>query len=160
MNLLLGGFSCKVDVLKQVTEVQNELKFVSTDIIFENISETSLKAAAQLFIYLHPSFSNCPFIEFNKWFGIWSPFYIDLFKRQSPSKILLTLNRVIKTTSVSLQSKAAAKDYFTRTAASLSLKYEDIQRKLPKKSQKVIIKGESQILEKSEGNLQHLFLSF
>ena len=70
MNLLLGGFSCKVDVLKQVTEVQNDLKFVSTDIIFENISETSLKAAAQVFFYLD-HLTECPFNEFNKWFGIW-----------------------------------------------------------------------------------------
>ena len=148
MNLLLGGFSCKVDVLKQVTEVQNDLKFVSTDIIFENISETSLKAAAQVFFYLD-HLTDCPFNEFNKWFGIWSPFYNDLFHKQSPSTIILTLNRMMKTTSN--LSKNAADEIFMKISKLLSLKYENIQSSLPQKLRNSSFTGVSSILESSEG---------
>ena len=152
MNLFLGGFNCEVDILKQVTGIENDIKIVSTDIIFANISETNLKAAAQLLFYLnHLSviLANCPFIEFNKWFGIWSLFYNDLFKRQPPSKIILTLNRIMKTTSN--LSKTAADEIFMRTSTMMSLKYENIQASLPQKLQNSSFTGVSSILQSSKG---------
>ena len=72
--------------------MENELKIESTDIIFANISEATLRAAGNIFIYIHPMTSYvCPFSAFNKWFSVWLPFYTDLFKTQSAEKIILTL---------------------------------------------------------------------
>ena len=79
--------------------MENELKIESTDIIFANISKATLRAAANIFIYIYPITGYlCPFYAFNDWFSVWSPFYTDLFKTQPADKIILTLNRIIKTT--------------------------------------------------------------
>ena len=146
--MLLGGLSCEVNTLKQVTGIENDLRFVSTDITIADISETILESAAQIFFYID-HLNDCPFIEFNKWFGIWSPFYNDLFYKQSPSKIILTLNRMMKTTSN--LSKNAADEIFMKTSKLLSLKYENIQNSLPHKLRNSSFKGVSSILESSEG---------
>ena len=149
-----GGFSCSVDVVNQVTGVEKKLRFEATNKIIANISKASLKAAENTFIFINPNTYpyNCPFLDFNKWYGLWSPFYDHLLKTQSADKIILTLNRIIKTTSDQL-SINAAKGILTRAASFFSLNYEDIQSRLSKKSLNLTINGDSRILEKVEGTL-------
>ena len=137
--------------MKQVSGLESDLNIVSTDDRFANISQGSLEASARIFIYLYPMAEKCPFEEFNSWFRNLSLFYNDLFKTQSGDKIILTLNRIIKTASEQNKEKDVAKDILTRTAALLSLKYEDIQSVLPQKSHNISHIRKSQILESSDG---------
>ena len=153
--MYVGGFSCSVDALNQVNVVENDLKIKTTDIIFENISKASLKAAAELFIFLYPKAYKCPFEAFNTWFGVWLPFYNDLFKTQSADKIILTLNRIIKTTSH--LSRNAAEDIMRRMATIFSLKYKYIQSRLPKHGLNSVPTEEVHILNSSEGKLIFFF---
>ena len=137
-----------------MTSVENDLKIDSEDVIFANISERSLKTAAEIFIYLYPMTGNCPFNTFHSWFSIWSPFYTDLFSIQSADKIILNINRVIKT--ASQPSRDAAEDIFMRTATLLSLKYKYIQSMLPQKSRKLALKENFLILKNSKGMLDYI----
>ena len=158
--MYLGRISCTVDAMKQVNVIENDLKIESTDVIFENISKASLKAAAELFIYLNPIYAKayeCSFNAFNTWFGIWLPFYNDLFKTQSADKIILALNRLTKTTTQ--PSKIAAEDIFMRTTTILSLKYKYIQSRLPQKIRNSEHLEDFQISDSSEGKSSILYLS-
>ena len=148
--MLIGGLNCEVDALLQVTGLESDMEIVSTDILFSNISEETLEAAAIFFIYIYPVTKECPFAEFNSWFSVWSTFYTDLIKTQSADIIILTLNRIIKTTTKG--SKDAAMHILRRTASLLSLYYDDIQSRLPKKSYSHMFEH-SQILESSDGEL-------
>ena len=139
--------------MKQVTGVENYLQIESTDDIFENISKSNLKAAAEVFIYLYPKAgveNMCPFELFNTWFETWSSFYINLFKTQSTDKIILTLNKFIKTTT--RPSRNVAEYIFMRIETILPLKYKCIQSRLPKKRQNSEHLQDFQISDSSEGN--------
>ena len=151
----LGVLNCAVDAMKQVSAIENDLKIESTDVIFANISKASLKAAAELFIYLNPIYAKaneCSFNAFNTWFGVWSPFYNALFKTQSADKIILTLNRIIKTTTQ--LSKDAAEDILTRAATILSLKYQYIQSRLPQNKSKSADLEDYQFVGNSDGKFE------
>ena len=141
--------------MKQVNVVENDLKIQSTDVIVENKSEASLKAAAELFIFLYPKAYKCPFEAFITWVGVWLPFYNDLFKTQSADKIILTLNRLIKTT-FKLNQNAAEKIWM-RTASILSLKYKYIQSRLPQIRQNSEHLEDFQISDRSEGKLSFFY---
>ena len=147
-------YNCEVDALKQVNEVENSLKIEPTNDIFENISETSLNAAANIFLYIYPETKHyCLFSKFNSWFRVWSPFYHDLFKTQTSEKIILTLNRIIKTTSHQL-SRNAAEDILTRAATILSLKYQFIQSRLPQNKSKSAYIEAFQFVGNSDGKFE------
>ena len=151
----LGVLNCAVDAMKQVSAIENDLKIESTDVIFANISKASLKAAAELFIYLNPIYAKaneCSFNAFNTWFDVWLPFYNDLFKTQSADKIILTLNRLTKTTTQ--PSKIVAEDIFMRTATILSLKYQFIQSRMPQRRQNSAHLEDFHISDNSEGKLK------
>ena len=153
--LYLGVISCEVDAIKQVNEVENNLKIEPTNDIFENITEASLNAAAKIFLYIYPEAKHgyCLFSIFNSWFRVWSTFYHDLFKTQSADKIILTLNRIIKTTSHQL-SRNAAEDILTRAATILSLKYQFIQSRLPQNKSKSADLEDSQFVGNSDGKFE------
>ena len=153
--LYLGILNCAVDAMKQMSAIENDLKIESTDVIFANISKASLKAAAELFIFLYPKAYKCPFEAFITWVGVWLPFYNDLFKTQSADKIILTLNRIIKTTSH--LSRNAAEDIMRRMATIFSLKYKYIQSRLPKHRLNSVPTEEVHILNSSEGKLIFFF---
>ena len=90
--------------------------------------------------------------EDSNWLQVWSTFYNDLFKTETIDKIILTLNRLIKTTSQ--ESKDAAANIFKRTSSVLSLKHTDIQSRLSQHAQNYHHKnGDPKILESSEGML-------
>ena len=98
--------------------------------------------------YANDTLSNT--YEDSNWLQVWSTFYNDLFKTETTDKIILTLNRIIKTTSQ--ESKDAAANIFKRTSSVLSLKYTDIQSKLPHHAQNYHHNhGDPKILESLEG---------
>ena len=75
---------------------------------------------AMMYLYLN----TCPGI-YRPWFA----FYKNLFETQSPNKIILTLNRLMKGT-ITPQNKflkGLAQNIFRRLASLLSLRYEEIQ---------------------------------
>ena len=85
-----------------------------------------LQKAAELFIYLN----TCP----DSWFKSWSSFYKDLFLTQSANKIILTLNRIMKTkTSQHEKDSKFAEKLFKRTSKLLFLNFEKIQNLPPEK---------------------------
>ena len=98
--------------------------------------------------YANDTLSNT--IEDSNWLQVWSTFYNDLFKTETADKIILTLNRIIKTTSQ--ESKDAAANIFKRTSSVLSLKHTDIQSRLPHHAQNYHHNhGDPKILESLEG---------
>ena len=98
--------------------------------------------------YANDTLSNT--YEDSNWLQVWSTFYNDLFITETADKIILTLNRIIKTTSQ--ESKDAAANIFKRTSSVLSLKYTDIQSQLPHHAQNYHHNhGDPKILESLEG---------
>ena len=92
----------------------------SSDQINDTPTNEELKTAAEMFLYLN----TCPD---SSWFKSWSLFYKDLFLTQPADKIILTLNRMVKTeTSDDKDGKLRAKKLLQRAAQLLSLQYEDI----------------------------------
>ena len=79
-----------------------------------------MEVPAMMYLYLN----TCPGI-YRPWFA----FYKNLFETQSPNKIILTLNRLMKGT-ITPQNKflkGLAQNIFRRLASLLSLRYEEIQ---------------------------------
>ena len=72
--------------LSNVKEVENETNIESTDMVLENITLANLKIATEMFMYLN----TCP-----DTLRSWILLYTNMFKNQSPDKILLTLNRIL-----------------------------------------------------------------
>ena len=77
----------KTEILSLVLEVEQELGFKSSELRFKNITEANLKTAAEIFIFL----SICPG-EYKKFMEL----YQNIFQTNSPEKIILTLNRMMK----------------------------------------------------------------
>ena len=75
--------------VSQVAAVEQLLGMESSEQPIYNISNKNLKIAADALMYL----AVCPG-EYNAW----AKFYKDLFERESPNQILLTLNRIMKKT--------------------------------------------------------------
>ena len=114
-------------LLSQVKAVEQKLQIVMTsDQIMDAVQNDKLQKAAELFIYLN----TCP----DSWFKSWSSFYKDLFLTQSADKIILTLNRIMKTkTSQHEKDGKFAEKLFKRTSKLLFLNFEKIQNLPPEK---------------------------
>ena len=70
-----------------VAAVEQMLNITSSDLVFNNITPSTLKAAAEMFMYLNScSFDLIPLVKFFK----------DLLMNKRPDIILLTLNRMLK----------------------------------------------------------------
>ena len=111
------------DVFANVETVENVLKIESSDHNFENMTYSSLKVAAEMFLYLN----TCP-SHFKPWFL----FYKNLFKNKTPDEIILTLNRILKATKGPKKSQfkvvaEIAQKLFKRSEDLLSLNYKKIQ---------------------------------
>ena len=79
----------KVPYLLQVSEeLEKALQINSTERIFTNVTDKTLKIAAKVFIYL----SFCPGSQLLSW----KQFFINLFKNFQPKMMLLNLNRIMK----------------------------------------------------------------
>ena len=107
------------------------LNYTTPSLTFENMTRDDLKTAAEMFVYLN----SCPGSGALKlWFKSWASFYNDLFKYQTPDRIILTLNRIIKTKSNNEQIKnfkGKAQKLFKKTSRHLLLGYEKIQNLIP-----------------------------
>ena len=108
----------------QVREFEQKLNINSSEVRFQNITLDELKSAAEMFIYLNL----CP--------GSLKPefqFFDDLFKKKTPYKIILTLNRLKESVNnpETVFFKMIAQNLLNRISQMLSLKYGDIISMLP-----------------------------
>ena len=112
------------DKLFQVAAVEEQLQIESSEERFAKISLEDMNAAAEMFIYLN----TCP-----RSFKPWIEFYKYLFQTQSPKKIILSLNRIMKEAlnQKDVFLKKLAHNLFKRMTSLLSLKYEEIQSLFP-----------------------------
>ena len=118
------------NIMSLVKAVEEKLQVDSSDEINKSMKNEDLKTAAEMFMYL----SLCPD---SRWFKSWFTFYKDLFLTQSADKIILTLNRMMKTkTSKDNAGKNRAEKLIRKTKNLLSLKFEEIQSLLPGKETK------------------------
>ena len=114
----------------QVSAVEKKLKVKPNGRLYENMNPEHLTIAAEMFIYLNicPSTDSLKFL-----FQSMVMFYKNLFESQSPSKIILTLNRMMKSNKKKglLIGKSIDEKLFKKLSTLLSLKYEEIQGILP-----------------------------
>ena len=108
----------------QVKKLEHKLNINSSEVRFQNITLDELKSAAKMFIYLNI----CP--------GSLKPefqFFDDLFKKKTPYKIILTLNRLKESVNNPeiVFFKMIAQNLLNRISQMLSLKYGDIISMLP-----------------------------
>ena len=107
-----------------VKKLQEKLNINSSEVRFQNMTLDEIKSVAKMFLYLNL----CPGsleAEFK--------FIDDLFKKKTPYKIILTLNRLkegVKNPKI-VFFKIIAQNLLNRIAQMLSLKYEDIISMLP-----------------------------
>ena len=87
---------------------------------YDDMTDTMLNNAASMFLYLN----SCSDL-----YTPWFVFYKDLFQNKSPSQIVLTLNRILKSKSTLQTEKfrGIAKNLFEAITNVYSLKYNDIQ---------------------------------
>ena len=104
----------------QVSTFEKLLKINSSETVQENMSNETLKMAADMFFYL----TACPH-PLQHWYR----FYADLFVNQPAYQIILTLNRMIKgkKTNENENFQSIAKKLFKRAESLLSLKFKGIQ---------------------------------
>ena len=107
--------------------IEEKFAFESSDVRFENITRSDLKIAAEIFVYLKacPEPGNLKTDDsMQTWYTSWSSFFEDLFNTHSIDKIILTLNRIMKTDGC---EDGKVKKLLKRVANYSSLKYEEIQ---------------------------------
>ena len=113
-------------VLNQVNEVMLQvwgydmLDKIKTLGPLKNMTDTILQRAANMFIYM----IFCP--DDTK---AWIFFYTDLFQNQPADKIVLTLNRILKSKASKKRDKfhIIARKLYTKITTFLSFKSKDIQ---------------------------------
>ena len=90
------GYYNEQTILELVAEFETQLNVTSTDLRFENITSEYLQTAAEMFIYL----IICPRgdTDTENWYASWFKFNNDLLETESLRTIILTLNRLMKTT--------------------------------------------------------------
>ena len=100
---------------KALGKVGNPQKIIN----FVNMTDSDLKIITEKFIYLN----TCPGI-----FKPWILFYMDLFQNQSPQKIILILNRILKRPheNYNFKWKKIAKQLFEKVTTIFPLNYKDI----------------------------------
>ena len=93
--------------------------------IRKNYSYDSLQKSAEMFLYAY----SCP-DSLKPWFY----FYSNLFQKQSPNEILLTLNRMLKPNKNKKNKNliAIARKLFERATTLFSLKHMEIRKLMPK----------------------------
>ena len=114
-------FNGATSVKNQVTEVLNMSGINSKQAPqYDNMTDVILKRAANMFMYL----IFCP--EDTK---AWIFFYTDLFKNQPVDRIVLTLNRILKSKTSQKKDtfKVIARKLYTKITTILSFKSKDIQ---------------------------------
>ena len=108
--------------------VEKELEIQSSEITFENMTKSNLKAAAEMYVFLN----TCPPTdELKFWFKSWLKFFTDIFE-STPKEIMLTLNRLLSyENSQNKEVQIIVKKLFERITSLFSIKYEEYQNVLP-----------------------------
>ena len=106
--------------------IEEIFAFESSDVRFENITRADLKIAAEIFVYLKACPEPGTDDAMQTWYTSWSSFFEDLFNTYTVDKIILTLNRIMKTDG-SEDDKVMCQKLLKRVAHYSSLKYEQIQ---------------------------------
>ena len=104
-----------------------------------------LKSAAEMFIYLNicpGTFGLDSSNYMEQWFKSWFTFYQDLFRTQTPSQIILTLNRLMKNKS----DRVMNQELFKKAATLFSLKYEIFQNMLHGGAKNVSSEGDHEVI--------------
>ena len=113
-----------------MSAIEKKLKVKPNGRLYKNMTREHLTIAAEMFIYLNicPSRDSLRFL-----FQSMVMFYKNLFESQSPTQIILTLNRMMKSNKKKglLIGKSIDEKLFKKLSTLLSLKYEEIQRILP-----------------------------
>ena len=122
------------DSIYVVKDVENKLEIQSTEEIYENMTESDLKTAAEMFVYLN----TCPHTDESKfWFKSWLKFFTDIFQT-SPGEIMLTLNRLLNNENLINENeiKSIVKQLFVKIGSLFSVKYDEYQSILPGNTKK------------------------
>ena len=109
------------DTLSLVKEVEKLLGIYSSEQIFKNTSNGNLTEISEMFLYLN--------LCIEKPWKSWIQFYTELFNNESPALIMLTLNRILKNSTISEDNdfKGVAKEVFKQLAIKYSFTYKEIQ---------------------------------
>ena len=99
-----------------VTTFEKTLNVKSSEIILGNMTDTTLKTAAEMFLYVN----SCTYL-----LTPWLSFCKNLFENESSSTILLSLNRVLKVgdTRENKDLKIVVKKLFHKSNSLFSIKY-------------------------------------
>ena len=132
-------------MLAQVIKVEKYLNIKSPSSIINNIPKKYLETAAEIFLYLN----SCPFSTISKqWYKSWFIFFNDLFKTQQPDKIILTLNRLMKSnTEKNRHVKLMASKLMEKATILMELKNEELRRMLPGGTRNASVFGDHDTIE-------------
>ena len=117
--------------MSQLDALEKRLEIKSTDQQMENMTNKDLENASKMFIYMN----SCPTPRSNQgllWFKNWFSFYKNLFQSLPADQIILTLNRMLKASTLeNMDGQVRAEKLLKRARSLLSLKFTDIQEILP-----------------------------
>ena len=104
----------------EIENIEQHLKMNSSEDINDNITDSSLKTAAEMFLFLN----SCP-NDFKSWFL----FYEDIFQNDPLEVIVLKLNRILKGKSNQQNErlKVIAKKLFKSIETLFAFKYQHIR---------------------------------
>ena len=117
----LGFYNVLQVIIPKVNALEDKLKINSSGVILENMSNDSLKTAAQMFLYLN----SC-----SHFLKPWLSFYKDLFHWKSGKsipEIILSLNRIMKPRNKPRDRKIASQ-IFENLTSLLALNYQNIEK--------------------------------
>ena len=121
------GFYYKDNVDSQVTlyinkfEFEKNTKLDSSEKINKNMTHDDLKRAAEMFVYLNV----CPGTAWHDWFN----FYKDIFLKQTPQQMVLTLNRMMKK-NIDKSIQEVNEELLNKISVLFPLQYKEIQNLL------------------------------
>ena len=93
------GFEQKDFLIKVTEELEKMLQIKSSETVYTNVTDETLKNAAKVFLYL----SFCP----GKDLLSWKEFFLNMFKNQ-PKMILLNLNRILMNSNGFIQNSTVS----------------------------------------------------
>ena len=112
------------EITSLVRDVENRLQIKKYDKeklekILDEMTDSKINTASEMFFFLN----SC-----SEEIRPWQSFYTDLFQNKSPSKIILTLNRILKreTNEETEDFRNIARILLMKMASKISLKYEEI----------------------------------
>ena len=122
VNQCTKGILEDLHIEKQVNKIESKVYVTppdSPESILENMDNTTLKHAADMFIYLN----SCP-----QSIKSWILLYKDLIMWKTRDVLVLTLNRILKAESVNENDdfKEIAKNILEKVQIDLSLRYKEI----------------------------------